>query len=95
MRVQRVIDLSVPVDAGTVVYPGDPTPVTGGGKVPARLLRTVPDPDVVAPASPLDRHLQRLLTLHKDVAERSARILYRGTGVTSYNDPGALPDRAA
>ncbi len=26
MRVQRVIDLSVPVDAGTVVYPGDPTP---------------------------------------------------------------------
>ena len=26
MRVHRVIDLSVPVDAGTVVYPGDPTP---------------------------------------------------------------------
>jgi len=26
MRVQNVVDLSVPVDAGTVVYPGDPTP---------------------------------------------------------------------
>ncbi|MCW2837209.1 MAG: Kynurenine formamidase [Marmoricola sp.] len=26
MRVLRVIDLSVPVDAGTVVYPGDPQP---------------------------------------------------------------------
>lgn len=26
MRVRRVIDLSVPVDAGTTVYPGDPTP---------------------------------------------------------------------
>lgn len=26
MRISRVIDLSVPVDAGTVVYPGDPTP---------------------------------------------------------------------
>lgn len=26
MRVIRVVDLSVPVDAGTTVYPGDPTP---------------------------------------------------------------------
>ena len=26
MRVTRVVDLSVPVGAGTVVYPGDPTP---------------------------------------------------------------------
>jgi len=26
MRVQRVIDLSVAVDAETVVYPGDPRP---------------------------------------------------------------------
>jgi kynurenine formamidase len=26
MRIQRVVDLSVPVDSGTVVYPGDPTP---------------------------------------------------------------------
>ena len=33
--------------------------------------------------------------LHKDIAERNARILYRGTAVKSYNDPKALPDRAA
>jgi len=33
--------------------------------------------------------------LHKEIAERSAQILYRGTGVKSYNDPAALPDRAA
>ena len=26
MRVHRVVDLCVPVDSGTVVYPGDPTP---------------------------------------------------------------------
>jgi kynurenine formamidase len=26
MRVNRVVDLSVPVDGGTVVYPGDPVP---------------------------------------------------------------------
>src|SRR3954447_22324701 len=26
MRVTRLVDLSVPVDAGTVVYPGDPVP---------------------------------------------------------------------
>lgn len=26
MRILRVVDLSVPVDAGTVVYPGDPRP---------------------------------------------------------------------
>jgi len=35
------------------------------------------------------------VALHKAIAERNARILYRGTGVTSYNDPKALPDRAA
>jgi len=33
--------------------------------------------------------------LHKDIAERSAQILYRGTGVTSYNDPRSLRDQAA
>jgi non-heme Fe2+,alpha-ketoglutarate-dependent halogenase len=33
--------------------------------------------------------------LHKEIAERNARILYRGTQVKSYNDPKALPDRAA
>jgi ectoine hydroxylase-related dioxygenase (phytanoyl-CoA dioxygenase family) len=31
-----------------------------------------------------------MLALHKRIAERSARILYRGTGVASFNDPQAL-----
>jgi hypothetical protein len=35
------------------------------------------------------------VALHKKIAERNARILYRGTDVKSYNDPRALPDRAA
>jgi non-haem Fe2+, alpha-ketoglutarate-dependent halogenase len=35
------------------------------------------------------------VALHKAIAERNARILYRGTDVKSYNDPKALPDRAA
>ena len=35
------------------------------------------------------------VALHKQIAERNARILYRGTQVKSYNDPKALPDRAA
>ncbi len=34
------------------------------------------------------------VALHKEIAERNARILYRGTGVQSYNDPKALPGRA-
>jgi non-heme Fe2+,alpha-ketoglutarate-dependent halogenase len=33
--------------------------------------------------------------LHKEITERNAQILYRGTQVKSYNDPKALPDRAA
>ena len=33
--------------------------------------------------------------LHKKITERNAQILYRGTAVKSYNDPAALPDRAA
>jgi hypothetical protein len=35
------------------------------------------------------------VTLHKEITERNAQILYRGTGVKSYNDPTALPERAA
>ena len=35
-----------------------------------------------------------LVALHKEIAERNARILYRGTGVQRYNDPLALPARA-
>jgi hypothetical protein len=33
--------------------------------------------------------------LHKDITERNAQILYRGTDVKTYNDAAALPDRAA
>jgi hypothetical protein len=33
--------------------------------------------------------------LHRAITERNAQILYRGTAVKSYNDPKALPDRAA
>ena len=35
------------------------------------------------------------VALHKEITERNAQILYRGTTVKSYNDPNALPDRAA
>jgi len=30
------------------------------------------------------------MALHKAIAERNAKILYRGTGVESYDDPRAL-----
>lgn len=36
------------------------------------------------PAADLD---PAMLALHKEIAERNAQILYRGTGVQSYNDP--------
>jgi hypothetical protein len=35
------------------------------------------------------------VALHHRITERNAQILYRGTAVRSYNDPKALPDRAA
>ncbi|MDQ6916384.1 MAG: phytanoyl-CoA dioxygenase family protein [Pseudomonadota bacterium] len=35
------------------------------------------------------------VSLHRKITERNAQILYRGTAVKSYNDPKALPDRAA
>ena len=35
------------------------------------------------------------VAMHKQITERNAQILYRGTQVKSYNDPKALPDRAA
>ena len=35
------------------------------------------------------------VALHKEITGRNAQILYRGTTVTSYNDPTALPGRAA
>ena len=35
------------------------------------------------------------VALHQIITERNAQILYRGTQVKSYDDPKALPDRAA
>jgi len=35
------------------------------------------------------------VALHTRITERNAQILYRGTTVKSYDDPKALPDRAA
>jgi non-heme Fe2+,alpha-ketoglutarate-dependent halogenase len=35
------------------------------------------------------------VALHQAITERNAQILYRGTQVKSYDDPKALPDRAA
>jgi len=35
------------------------------------------------------------VALHQKIAERNAQILYRGTSVRSYDDPQALPGRAA
>jgi hypothetical protein len=35
------------------------------------------------------------VALHQTITERNAQILYRGTPVKSYDDPKALPDRAA
>ena len=35
------------------------------------------------------------VALHRQITERNAQILYRGTQVKSYNDPIAQPDRAA
>ena len=35
------------------------------------------------------------LELHRQITDRNAQILYRGTEVKSYDDPKALPDRRA
>ena len=35
------------------------------------------------------------VALHQTITERNAQILYRGTQVKNYDDPKALPDRAA
>jgi len=35
----------------------------------------------------------RFVALHRQIAERNAQILYRGTPVRSYNEPTALPSR--
>jgi hypothetical protein len=43
---------------------GDPTPVTGGVPIPARLRRKLPD--IPAASDPLDRHILLLFALHQD-----------------------------
>jgi hypothetical protein len=47
----------------------------------------VPEPE---PTSDLD---PEFVTLHQSITERTAQILYRGTGVASYNEPKALAER--
>jgi hypothetical protein len=44
------------------------------------------------PATDMD---PAFVEMHRKITERNAQILYRGTQVKSYNDPKALPDRAA
>jgi len=66
------------------------------GKDSATLVRGVDnfhhfDPE---PRPTTDMHPD-FVALHKEIAERNAQILYRGTQVKSYNDPKALPGRAA
>lgn len=39
---------------------------------------------------PVREMAPEMMALHKESAERSARILYRGTGVASFNDPAAI-----
>jgi non-haem Fe2+, alpha-ketoglutarate-dependent halogenase len=39
---------------------------------------------------PAGEMMPEMLAMHKEIAERSARILYRGTGVESFNDPAAI-----
>ena len=36
-----------------------------------------------------------MVRLHKEITERNAQILYRGTALKSYNDAAALPERAS
>jgi non-haem Fe2+, alpha-ketoglutarate-dependent halogenase len=48
-----------------------------------------PEPKPTADMDP------EFVALHRRITERNAQILYRGTTVKSYNDPNALPDRAA
>ena len=46
--------------------PGDPTPVVGGGDIPARMLRPTPVLDN-PPKDDLGKHIARLLALHPDI----------------------------
>ena len=66
------------------------------GEDSATLVRGVDDFHHFALEPRPDRDMDpKFVKLHKEIAERNAQILYRGTAVKSYNDPKALPDRAA
>ena len=66
------------------------------GEDSATLVRGVDDEHNFAPEPRPARDMDpEFVALHRQIAERNAQILYRGTQVKSYNDPKALPDRAA
>lgn len=44
----------------------------------------------VASHSSRSERLPTPMELHRQIAARNAKILYRGTGITSFNDPAAL-----
>src|ERR1700687_5514323 len=66
------------------------------GEDSATLVRGVDDHHHFEPEPRPTRDMDpAFVALHKQITERNAQILYRGTQVKSYNDPKALPDRAA
>lgn len=66
------------------------------GEDSATLVRGVDDYHHFAPEPRPEKDMDpAFVALHKKITERNAQILYRGTTVKSYNDPNALPDRAA
>ena len=66
------------------------------GEDSATLVRGVDEHHHFAPEPRPTRDMDpAFVKLHEQITERNAQILYRGTAVKSYNDPKALPDRAA
>lgn len=66
------------------------------GEDSATLVRGVDEHHHFAPEPRPSRDMDpEFVALHKQITGRNAQILYRGTTVKSYNDPSALPDRAA
>ena len=66
------------------------------GEDSATLVRGVDEHHHFAPEPRPMRDMDpAFVKLHDEITERNAQILYRGTNVKSYNDPKALPDRAA
>ena len=63
--------------------PGDPTPVTGVDKPPARVLRPVPGLAAEVPGDALGKHIARLLALHE-----KALAKHRGGNLNTMDDVG-------